>query len=175
MSTVRYGEKPRLSGAHSGTGLDTISIIANQNTNSPGNRGMFYPPFGIPVMSRCNIIIVSEKIVVPAGSNVTIACMGAPEVHSSRFERSVLLHNTFKLILLLSQRNIDFIMIRTKDKNYHQILVDGKTYSELHLRYGASRSFNEVITEILRHHESAISIIADCESCKSKFKAAIQK
>ena len=44
-------------------------------------------------------------------------------------------------------------MIRTKDKNYHQILVDGKTYSELHLRYGASRSFNEVITEILQHHE----------------------
>jgi hypothetical protein len=70
---------------------------------------------------------------------------------------------------------IDKIMIRTKNKDYHQILVDGQNYDELQLRYGASRSFNEVITEILRHHESAVSIIGDCESCKAKFKEAIQK
>ena len=66
-------------------------------------------------------------------------------------------------------------MIRTKDKNYHQILVDGKTYSELHLKYGASRSFNEVITEILRHHESAVSIIADCEKCQGEVQGSDNK
>jgi hypothetical protein len=77
--------------------------------------------------------------------------------------------NVFMLSTWLSIR-----LIRTKSNEFHQILVDGKNYDSLHLRYGANRSFNEVITEILRHHENAISIIGDCESCKSKFKAAIQ-
>jgi hypothetical protein len=72
------------------------------------------------------------------------------------------------------KRNIDKIMIKTKNKDYHQILVDGQNYQELHKKYGASRSFNDVITEILRHHESAVSIIGDYESCKVKFKEAVQ-
>ena len=78
-------------------------------------------------------------------------------------------------VLPISQRNIDFIMLHTKEKDYHQILVDGENYDTLHSKYGASRSFNEVITEILRHHETAVSIIGDCESCKAKFKEAITK
>jgi hypothetical protein len=35
------------------------------------------------------------------------------------------------------------------------------------------QSFTETITEILRHHESAVSIIGDCESCRSKFREAV--
>jgi hypothetical protein len=71
--------------------------------------------------------------------------------------------------------DIDIIMLRTKEKDYHQILLDSDNYKELHFKYGASRSFNDIITEILRHHEIAVSIISDCEICKSKFKEAVQK
>jgi len=66
-------------------------------------------------------------------------------------------------------------MIKTNTKDYHQILLDHDNYDELHTKYGASRSFNEIITEILRHHESAVSIIGSCESCKAKFKEIVQK
>lgn len=41
--------------------------------------------------------------------------------------------------------------------------------------YRKCRSLNVTITEILKHHESAVSIIGDCKSCRSKFKEAIQK
>ena len=63
-------------------------------------------------------------------------------------------------------------MIKTKNNEFRQILLDSKNYHALHLRYGANRSFNEVITEILALYENAISIIDDCENCKPKFKEA---
>ena len=66
-------------------------------------------------------------------------------------------------------------MIKSKNKILRQIAVDDKNYNILHLRYGAGKSFNDVISEILKHHESAVSIIGDCESCKAKFKEAVQK
>ena len=58
----------------------------------------------------------------------------------------------------------------THEGKDYQILVDGDNYNELHSRYGAGRSFNEVVTEILRHHESAVSIIGDCESLRRSLR-----
>ena len=133
------------------------------------------------ILSEITVALDRDNVCIPNRGCIMLLQQGWADSSSLYYGLSpnqpqrLLLRNTFKMILPLSQRNIDFIMIRTKDKNYHQILVDGKTYSELHLRYGASRSFNEVITEILQHHEAAISIIGDCESSKSKFKEAIQK
>lgn len=66
-------------------------------------------------------------------------------------------------------------MIKTKNKEFHQILVDSDAREILHTRYGAGRTYNEVINEILLHHESAVSIIGDCEHCREKFKQAVQK
>ena len=33
------------------------------------------------------------------------------------------------------------------------MLVDSQNYDELHTKYGASRSFNEVSRRLLQHHE----------------------
>ena len=66
-------------------------------------------------------------------------------------------------------------MLKTKEKEYHQILVDSDNRDILHDKYGASRSYNDIITEILQHHETAVSIIGDCKHCRSKFKTAVQK
>jgi hypothetical protein len=82
---------------------------------------------------------------------------------------------TYLYAFNLGGLNIDIIMIRTKTTDYHQILVDGKNYDLLHLRYGANKSFNEVITQILQHHEDAVSIIGECKTCTAKFKEALTK
>lgn len=66
-------------------------------------------------------------------------------------------------------------MIQTKSKTLRQIVVDDKNYRMLHDRYGAGKSFNDVITEILKHHESAVSIMTDCPHCRDLFRAAIQR
>ena len=66
-------------------------------------------------------------------------------------------------------------MLRTKDKEYHQILVDSNNRNTLHSKYGAGWSYNDIITEILQQHETAVSIIGDCKHCRAKFKAAVQK
>ena len=56
-------------------------------------------------------------------------------------------------------------MLKTKDKDFYQILVDSNNHNTLHTKYGAGRSYNEVITEILDDFESALSIINECEGC----------
>jgi predicted CopG family antitoxin len=65
-------------------------------------------------------------------------------------------------------------MLKTKTNEYHQIVVDHQNYDQLHTRYGANRSFNEVITEILKHHQLAIEVITNCEHCATEFKAAVK-
>ena len=66
-------------------------------------------------------------------------------------------------------------MLRTKDKEFHQILVDSDNRNTLHTKYGAGWSYNDKITELLHHHEIAVSIIEDCKHCHGKFKAAVKK
>jgi predicted CopG family antitoxin len=35
-------------------------------------------------------------------------------------------------------------------------------------------SFNDVIIEVLKHHEAAVKIIGNCERCKVEFKEAVK-
>ena len=64
-------------------------------------------------------------------------------------------------------------MIKTKNKEFHQILVDTNNRDNLHTKYGAGWSYNDKITEILANFETALSIIDNCENCKTKFKKAV--
>jgi hypothetical protein len=91
--------------------------------------------------------------------------------HKGRISALTLPSNPFNLFNITSIIS----MIRTKSNEFHQILVDDKNYDVLQRSYGANRSFNEVITEILRHHEDAVSIIGECKTCKRKFKEALGK
>jgi hypothetical protein len=77
--------------------------------------------------------------------------------------------------ILLIQEGISRIsMLKTKTNEYHQIVVDHQNYDQLHTRYGANRSFNDVITEILKHHALAVKVISDCERCTTEFKEAVK-
>jgi predicted CopG family antitoxin len=65
--------------------------------------------------------------------------------------------------------------IHKMQKSFKNIVVHDDIYEQLRKRGNITDSFNQVITEVLRHHESAVTIIGECESCKSKFKEAIGK
>lgn len=75
------------------------------------------------------------------------------------------------LIVCLSIISIE--MIKTKNKEFRQILVDSDNHKALHTKYGAGRTYNDAITEVLRDHEIAVSVISDCEHCRELFKAAV--
>jgi predicted CopG family antitoxin len=77
-----------------------------------------------------------------------------------------------KLLILNFSLYMGFIKLT--QKSLKNIVVQDDTYEALRKRGSITDSFNNVISEILRHHESAVSIIGDCESCKAKFKAALQ-
>lgn len=77
-------------------------------------------------------------------------------------------------IYLILVHYLYMTFIKMAQKSFKNIVVWEDTYERLRNRGNVTDSFNRVITEILRHHERAVSIIGDCESCRAKFKAAVQ-
>jgi predicted CopG family antitoxin len=66
-------------------------------------------------------------------------------------------------------------MFTLTQKNHRIITIHDDTYESLRHRGTIPESFNYVINQILEHHEKAVSIIGDCETCKAKFREAIRK